>query len=199
MSGFGRCGEWFAIDNWKVAPDLICFAKGVNSGYLPLGGVIISDRIADTFRERQFPGGLTYSGHPLACASAVASINIFEEEGIIDNARHLGRDIIGPELEKLKANHPSVGDVRGIGVFWAIELVKNRETREPLVPFNAAGPANAPMVELIGACKAKNLWPFAHFNRIHVVPPLTTSDDDVRSGIAILDEVLALADAHYTG
>lgn len=199
MSGFGRCGEWFAIDNWKVAPDLICFAKGVNSGYLPLGGVIISDRIADTFRERQFPGGLTYSGHPLACASAVASINIFEEEGIIDNARHLGRDIIGPELEKLKANHPSVGDVRGIGVFWAIELVKNRETREPLVPFNAAGPANAPMVELIGACKAKNLWPFAHFNRIHVVPPLTTSDDDVRSGIAILDEVLALADAHYVG
>jgi taurine--2-oxoglutarate transaminase len=199
MSGFGRCGEWFAIDNWKVAPDLICFAKGVNSGYLPLGGMIISDRIADTFRERQFPGGLTYSGHPLACASAVASINIFEEEGIIDNARHLGRDIIGPELEKLKANHPSVGDVRGIGVFWAIELVKNRETREPLVPFNAAGPANAPMVELIGACKAKNLWPFAHFNRIHVVPPLTTSDDDVRSGIAILDEVLALADAHYTG
>ena len=199
MSGFGRCGEWFAIENWKVAPDLICFAKGVNSGYLPLGGVIISDRIADTFRERQFPGGLTYSGHPLACASAVASINIFEEEGIIDNARHLGSDVIGPELEKLKANHPSVGDVRGIGVFWAIELVKNRETREPLVPFNAAGPANAPMLELIGACKAKNLWPFAHFNRIHVVPPLTTSDDDVRAGIAILDEVLGLADAHYTG
>ncbi len=199
MSGFGRCGEWFAIDNWKVAPDLICFAKGVNSGYLPLGGVIISDRIADTFRERQFPGGLTYSGHPLACASAVASINIFEEEGIIDNARHLGCAVIGPELEKLKANHPSVGDVRGIGVFWAIELVKNRETREPLVPFNAAGPAAAPMAELIGACKAQGLWPFAHFNRIHVVPPLTTSDNDVRSGIAILDEVLGLADAHYTG
>ncbi len=199
MSGFGRCGEWFAIDNWKVAPDLICFAKGVNSGYLPLGGVIISDRIADTFRERQFPGGLTYSGHPLACASAVASINIFEEEGIIDNARHLGCAVIGPELEKLKANHLSVGDVRGIGVFWAIELVKNRETREPLVPFNAAGPAAAPMAELIGACKAQGLWPFAHFNRIHVVPPLTTSDNDVRSGIAILDEVLGLADAHYTG
>jgi taurine--2-oxoglutarate transaminase len=199
MSGFGRCGEWFAIDNWKVAPDLICFAKGVNSGYLPLGGVVISDRIADTFRERQFPGGLTYSGHPLACASAVASINIFEEEGIIDNARHLGRDIIGPELEKLKAKHPSVGDVRGVGVFWAIELVKNRETREPLVPFNAAGPAAAPMAELIGACKAQGLWPFTHFNRMHVVPPLTTSDDDVRAGIAIIDDVLTLADAHYTG
>ena len=199
MSGFGRCGEWFAVDNWKVTPDLICFAKGVNSGYLPLGGVIISRRIAETFRERQFPGGLTYSGHPLACASAVASINIFEEEGIIDHARHLGRDVIGPELEKLKAKHPSIGDVRGIGVFWAIELVKDRSTREPLVPFNPAGEANAPMAELVNACKARNLWPFTHFNRIHVVPPLTTSDDEVRQGIAILDEVLELADARYTG
>ena len=199
MSGFGRCGEWFAIDNWRVTPDLICFAKGVNSGYLPLGGVIISRRIAETFKTRQFPGGLTYSGHPLACASAVASINIFEEEGIIDHARHLGRDVIGPELEKLKAKHPSVGDVRGVGVFWAIELVKNRETREPLVPFNAAGEANAPMLELVGACKERNLWPFSHFNRIHVVPPLTTSDEEVRQGIAILDEVLDLADARYTG
>jgi len=199
MSGFGRCGEWFAIQNWDVTPDLICFAKGVNSGYLPLGGVIISQRIADTFRERQFPGGLTYSGHPLACASAVASINIFEEEGIIDHARHLGRDVIGPELQKLKDKHPSVGDVRGIGVFWAIELVKDRATREPLVPFNAAGEANAPMVELIGACKARGLWPFTHFNRMHVVPPLTTTDEEMRQGIAIIDEVLELADKRYTG
>ena len=199
MSGFARCGEWFAIQNWNVAPDLICFAKGVNSGYLPLGGVIISDRIANSFRERQFPGGLTYSGHPLACASAVASINIFEEEGVIDHARHLGRDIIGPALAKLKDKHPSVGDVRGLGVFWAIELVKDRATREPLVPFNAAGEANAPMVELIAACKAKGLWPFTHFNRMHVVPPCTTSDDEVRQGIEIIDEVLTLADARYTG
>jgi len=107
--------------------------------------------------------------------------------------------VIGPELEKLKAKHPSVGDVRGIGVFWAIELVKNRETREPLVPFNAAGEANAPMVELVGACKARGLWPFTHFNRIHVVPPLTTTDDEMRQGIAIIDEVLSLADARYTG
>ncbi|MFM9036234.1 MAG: aspartate aminotransferase family protein [Actinomycetota bacterium] len=199
MAGFGRCGEWFAVQAWDVTPDLICFAKGVNSGYLPLGGVVISRRIADTFRERQFPGGLTYSGHPLACASAVASINIFEEEGIIEHARHLGRDVIGPELQKLKDKHPSVGDVRGIGVFWAIELVKDRATREPLVPFNAAGEANAPMVELIGACKARGLWPFTHFNRMHVVPPLTISDDEVRQGIAIIDEVLELADKRYTG
>lgn len=199
MSGFGRCGEWFAVDHWNVAPDLICFAKGVNSGYLPLGGVIISDRISETFRQKPYPGGLTYSGHPLACASAVASINIFKEEKIVENARHLGADIIGPELEKLKAKHPSVGDVRGLGVFWAIELVRDRESREPLVPFNASGPAAQPMADLAAACKAKNLWPFTHFNRLHVVPPLVISDQEMRDGLAIIDEALDVADAFYTG
>jgi taurine---2-oxoglutarate transaminase len=199
MAGFGRCGEWFAIDNWKVTPDLIVFAKGSNSGYVPLGGVIISDTIAATFKDRVYPGGLTYSGHPLACASAAASIKIFEEEGILAHARMLGTDVIAPALAKLAENHPSIGEVRGIGVFWAIELVRNRSTREPLVPFNASGPAAAPMTELIGACKAKGLWPFTHFNRIHVVPPCTTSVDDVRLGLEILDDVLTLADQHVTG
>jgi taurine--2-oxoglutarate transaminase len=199
MAGFGRCGEWFAVDHWNVVPDLICFAKGVNSGYVPLGGVIISDRIADTFRERQFPGGLTYSGHPLACASAVASINIFKEEKIVEHARHLGNDIVGPALQKLKEKHPSVGDVRGLGVFWAIELVRDRATREPLVPFNAAGADNKPMVDVITACKAQNLWPFTHFNRMHVVPPLVITDQEMRDGLAIIDEALNVADSYYTG
>jgi taurine--2-oxoglutarate transaminase len=199
MAGFGRCGEWFAFQHWNVQPDLVCFAKGVNSGYLPLGGVVISRRIADTFRDRPFAGGLTYSGHPLACASAVASINIFREEGIIEHARSLGTDVIGPGLADLAAKHPSIGDVRGLGVFWAIELVRNRETREPLVAFNAGGADNAPMAELVAACKQRGLWPFNHFNRLHVVPPCTTSADDVRLGLSILDEVLTLADARVTG
>ncbi|MFV0308344.1 MAG: aspartate aminotransferase family protein [Desertimonas sp.] len=199
MAGFGRCGEWFAIDHWDVTPDLICFAKGVNSGYIPLGGVVISRRIADSFAERVFPGGLTYSGHPLACASAVASINIFKEEGVIDHARHLGTDIIGPALADIASRHPSVGDVRGLGVFWAIELVRDRATREPLVPFNAAGPAAAPMGEFATACKQRGLWPFTHFNRTHVVPPLTISDDELRRGLAILDEALDVADRHAAG
>ena len=199
MAGFGRCGEWFAVDHWKVTPDLICFAKGVNSGYIPLGGVIISDKISGTFRERAFPGGLTYSGHPLACASAVASINIFKEEKIVEHARHLGNAIIGPELAKLKDKHPSVGDVRGLGVFWAIELVRDRATREPLVPFNAAGADNKPMVDVITACKAQNLWPFTHFNRMHVVPPLVITDQEMRDGLAIIDEALNVADSYYTG
>jgi taurine---2-oxoglutarate transaminase len=196
MAGFGRCGEWFAVNHWGVTPDLICFAKGVNSGYLPLGGVVISDKISATFKDRPYPGGLTYSGHPLACASAAASIKIYEEEGIIEHARMLGTDVIAPGLAKIMANHVSVGEVRGLGVFWAIELVKNPTTREPLVPFNAAGPAAAPMGELVAACKARGLWPFNHFNRIHVCPPLTTKVADVERGLAILDEVLSLADKH---
>ena len=199
MAGFGRCGEWFSVNRWGVAPDLICFAKGVNSGYVPLGGVIISRPIADTFKERVYPGGLTYSGHPLACASAVASINIFREEGIVENARRLGEEIFGPELRAMQERHPSVGEVRGLGVFWAVELVRNRETREMFVPFNAAGAAAAPMGDVVAACKEQGVWPFAHFNRLHITPPCTTSDDEARHGLAVIDEALKIADRYYTG
>ncbi len=196
MSGFGRCGEWFAVDAWEVTPDLITFAKGVNSGYVPLGGVAISNEIAATFDTRVYPGGLTYSGHVLACATAVASMNIFEEENILERSRHLGKEVFGPGLEELKAKHPSVGDVRGLGCFWAIELVKNRETKEMFVPFNASGADAAPMVEVVTACKAAGLSPFAHFNRLHVTPPLVISDEDARLGLEIIDQALLLADRY---
>jgi taurine--2-oxoglutarate transaminase len=196
MAGFGRCGEWFAIQHWDVTPDLITFAKGVNSGYIPLGGVIISDEIAATFDQRVYPGGLTYSGHPLACASAVASINIFKDEHIIENARMLGADVIGPELAKIADRHPSVGEVRGLGVFWAVELVRSKQTREPLVPYNAAGADAAPMNEFAGACKQRGMWPMTHFNRAHVVPPCTATEQEVREGLAILDEALEVADQY---
>ncbi|TAM93006.1 MAG: aspartate aminotransferase family protein [Jatrophihabitans sp.] len=199
MAGFGRCGEWFAVDHWGVTPDLITFAKGVNSGYVPLGGVIISERIYDAFRDRVYPGGLTYSGHPLGCAAAVASITIFKEEGIVEHARALGTDVIAPGLAKLAANHPSVGEVRGLGVFWALELVRDRVTREPLVPFNAKGADAAPMAEFAAACKQRGLWPMVAGNRTHVVPPCTTSADEVAEGIAILDQALDVTDRHYTG
>ena len=199
MSGFGRCGEWFAVDHWNVRPDLITFAKGVNSGYVPLGGVIISREIAATFSDRPYPGGLTYSGHPLACASAVASINAFHEEGILENARRLGEDVIGPRLRELAEKHPSIGDVRGLGVFWGVELVRNRDTREPLVPYNAAGDDAAPMGAFAAACKERGLWPFIHFNRTHVVPPCTTTPEEALEGLAILDEALDVADGYVTG
>ncbi|ATB29913.1 hypothetical protein MEBOL_003368 [Melittangium boletus DSM 14713] len=198
MTGFGRCGEWFAVNRWNVTPDLITFAKGVNCGYVPLGGVIISERIAESFAHRPYPGGLTYSGHPLACATAVACINLYKDERIIQHARHLGDEVLGPALEELKQRHPSVGEVRGLGVFWAIELVRHPGTREPLVPYNASGPANAPMAALAGACKERGLWPLIFSNRVHVVPPLTISDQDAREGLAIIDEALAVADRYVS-
>ncbi|MEV6926108.1 aspartate aminotransferase family protein [Dactylosporangium sp. NPDC051485] len=196
MSGFGRCGEWFAVDHWGVVPDLVTFAKGVNSGYVPLGGVILGPRVYETFAERPFPGGLTYSGHPLACAAAVATIEVMREESIPERVRDLGERVVRPRLEKLRERHPSVGDVRGLGLFWAIELVRDRETREMLVPYNAAGPAAKPMAEVIAACKERGVWPFTHFNRVHVVPPLVISEDDLLRGIDAIDDALEVADAY---
>ncbi|MGH8937999.1 MAG: aspartate aminotransferase family protein, partial [Actinomycetes bacterium] len=191
MAGFGRAGEWFAVDKWDVTPDLIAFAKGSNSGYVPLGGVVISERIAATFAERAFPGGLTYSGHPLACAAAVASITAMREERTIENARRIGEDVLGPGLRELADRHPSIGEVRGVGVFWALDLVKDRATREMLVPYNATGEANRPMASLVAACKERGMIPFVNFNRLHVVPPCTVSDEEAKEGLAILDEALS--------
>ncbi|MGA5822578.1 aspartate aminotransferase family protein [Kitasatospora sp. NPDC094028] len=196
MAGFGRTGAWFAADHWGITPDLLTFAKGVNSGYVPLGGVAISAEIAADFAERPFPGGLTYSGHPLACASAVATLNAMAEEGIVENAAHIGETVLGPGLRELAERHPSIGEVRGLGVFWALDLVKDRETREPLVPYNAAGADNAPMAELAAACKRRGLWPFVNMNRFHVVPPCTVTEEETKAGLAVLDEVLSLTDAH---
>jgi len=198
MVGFGRVGEWFAIDHWDVVPDLICFAKGVNSGYVPLGGVIIDDDIAATFDDRPYPGGLTYSGHPMGCAVALESIRVFEEERVPERAAELGESVLRPELEKVAARHPSVGEVRGLGCFFAIELVRDRGTREPLVPFNASGADAVPMGEVMAACKANGVWPFAHFNRLHVAPPLVISAEDARAGIAAIDAALDVADRFST-
>ncbi len=191
MSGFGRAGRWFACELDGAQPDLVTFAKGVNSGYVPLGGVLVSSAVYDTFAQRPFPGGLTYSGHPLACAAAVATIDAMAQEGIVENADRLGREVFGPGLAELAERHPIVGEVRGVGAFWALELVRDRSTREPLVPFNAAGAANAPMAALTAACKRRGLLPFVNGSRTHVVPPLTVTDEEARYGMALLEEALA--------
>ncbi|MCZ4096069.1 aspartate aminotransferase family protein [Streptomyces sp. SID13666] len=196
MSGFGRTGAWFAADHWGVVPDLLTFAKGVNSGYVPLGGVAISPEIAATFATRAYPGGLTYSGHPLACASAVATINAMREERIVENAADIGERVIGPALRDIAARHASVGEVRGLGVFWALDLVKDKATHEPLVPYNAAGADNAPMAEFAAACKKGGLWPFVNMNRTHVVPPCTVTEAEAKEGLAALDEALAVTDRY---
>lgn len=196
MAGFGRTGAWFAYQNFDVVPDLITFAKGSNSGYVPVGGVVISDEIAATFDDRVFPGGLTYSGHPLACASVAASIRAMKEEGIVEHAREIGERVLGPGLRELAERHPVVGDVRGLGVFWAVELVKDRTTKEMLAPYGGTSPA---MTELVAECKKRGLLPFTNFNRLHVVPPCTVTEGEAKDGLAILDEVLAVVDRHYEG
>ncbi|MFG2173991.1 aspartate aminotransferase family protein [Streptomyces niveus] len=196
MAGFGRTGAWFAADHFDVVPDLLTFAKGVNSGYVPLGGVAISAAIADTFATRPYPGGLTYSGHPLACAAAVATLRVMAEEKIVENAAHIGETVLGPGLRELAGRHPSVGEVRGQGVFWALDLVRDRETREPLVPYNATGEANAPMAAFAAACKKGGLWPFVNMNRTHAVPPCNVTEAEAKEGLAVLDTALTVADEH---
>jgi taurine---2-oxoglutarate transaminase len=193
MAGFGRAGKWLALDHYGVTPDLVTFAKGITSGYVPLGGVIISEQIYDTFAQRVYPGGLTYSGHALACATAVATIETMREERMVEQATALGEDVLGPGLAELKDKHACVGDVRGVGVFWAVELVKDRETKEPLAPYGGSSPA---MNEVVGACKKGGLLPFANYNRIHMVPPCNTSAEDAREALAVLDAALSVGDAH---
>ncbi|MFI2238400.1 aspartate aminotransferase family protein [Streptomyces chrestomyceticus] len=199
MVGFGRVGEWFAVDAWNVTPDLITFAKGVNSGYVPLGGVIVSERVAAAFEDRVYPGGLTYSGHPLACAPGIATIEVFEETGLLAHVRRLGREVVAPALEKMAARHPSVGEVRGRGLFWAVELVRDRETREPLVPFNATGAEARPMAEVMDACVAGGVWPMCQMNRVHLAPPLVITEEELRRGLEAVDAALDTADAYATG
>lgn len=192
MSGFGRSGRWFAVEHGDVTPDLLTFAKGVNSGYVPLGGVAISDEIHATFAHRAYPGGLTYSGHPLACAAAVATIRAMEDDDLVTRADRLGAEVLGPGLQALAEKHEWIGEVRGTGAFWAIELVGDRATREPLAPYGGSSPELAAVVK---GCQQRGMLPFSNFNRIHVVPPLTTTDEEAREGLAILDEALAAAAA----
>ncbi|MGY1433834.1 aspartate aminotransferase family protein [Streptomyces reniochalinae] len=193
MAGFGRTGRWFAIERDGVVPDLMTFAKGVNSGYVPLGGVALGDRIADTFAERPFPGGLTYSGHPLATAAAVATINVMKDEGVVENADLIGETVLGPGLRELAERHPCVGEVRGMGVFWALDLVSDRATKEPLAPYGGTSTA---MTELVAACKAGGMIPMTNYHRLHVVPPCTLSADEAREGLEALDKALTVADRH---
>jgi taurine--2-oxoglutarate transaminase len=196
MAGFGRTGKWFAYQHSTVEPDLIVFAKGVNSGYVPLGGVIISDEIAATFNDRVFPGGLTYSGHPLAAAAAVATIDVMAEEKIVENAAAIGENVIKPLLAELMAKHKVIGEVRGKGVFWALDLVTDRQTRAPLAPYGSSSPA---MNELVAACKKLGLFPFTNYNRMHICPPCNVSEAEIREGFAILDKAFASIAHYYVG
>src|SRR4051794_8761796 len=193
MAGFGRTGTWFAVDNWDVVPDILTMAKGINSGYVPLGAMAIREPLAEWVRDKMFAGGLTYSGHPLACASAVASIEAFQEEGIVEQAAATG-EIFRTELAKLMERHPSIGEARGLGCFWGLELEKSRETGDPVVPFNGSGEAAKPMAALQKSAPDRGLYTMAHWNVLMACPPLTVTREELDEGIAILDDALSVAD-----
>lgn len=198
MAGFGRTGEMFACNHWGVVPDILITAKGLNSGYVPLGAMTVSAEISEWLQTNKFWGGLTYAGHPLACASGIASLNIMREEGVVDNARAQGQRL-GAGLDLLAERHPSIGEIRGRGLFYGVELVKDRVTREALVPFNAAGAAAAPVGRLIKAAMERGLYLSANFNVLRLTPPLVIQDSEIDFALEVMDEILSLADAHYAG
>jgi taurine--2-oxoglutarate transaminase len=179
MSGWGRTGTWFAVDNWNVVPDIITTAKGLTSGYVPLGAVIVREKIAKFFDDKYLYAGLTYSGHALACAAALATIEAYEEEGIFDNARKVGA-YLGQRLEELKARHMKIGDARHIGLFAALEFVKDRKTKE-----------SADLTPLKGFLMDRGVYMFNFKNILFVVPPLIISREELESGLTLLDEGIA--------
>lgn len=187
MAGFGRTGKWLALDHFGVTPDLITFAKGVNSGYVPLGGVIVSDPIVERFTERPYPGGLTYSGHPLACAAAVATIEVMRAESMVEHAARIGSEVLGPGLAELAERHQVIGEVRGLGVFWAVELVSDRITKAPLAPYGGTSPE---MKAIADRARANGMLMFANYNRFHLVPPCNVTAEDTKQALAIFDDAL---------
>jgi taurine---2-oxoglutarate transaminase len=190
MSGFGRTGEWFAVDHWKVVPDLISMAKGLTSAYLPLGAVAVRDKIADHFNEKAFYGGLTYNSHPLSCAAALATIDVYKQDNLIENAKKMGA-VLSRELKNLKERHPSIGDVRSIGLFGIVELVRNRETKEPMAPFNGTSPE---MVKLGQFFRKEGLYTFVRWNNFFTNPPLCITEEQLMEGIDIIDRGLEITD-----
>ena len=190
MSGFGRTGRWFAIEHWGVVPDMITMAKGLTSAYVQLGAVGVRQPIADTFKDKPFPGGLTYSSHPLACAAALATLAVYEEDDLITRAARTGT-LMADLLADLAARHPSVGAVRSIGLFGIIELVKNRETRAPMAPFNGTSPEMAALGTFF---REEGLFTFVRWNYFFTNPPLSITEAELREGFAIIDRGLTIAD-----
>ena len=193
MSGFGRTGEWFAVDHWGVEPDIMSVAKGLTSSYLPLGATIVSEEIAKYFDEKVLYAGLTYGGHAMGCAAAIACINVYKEDNLIARAKEMGK-YLGEWHEKLKAKHPSVGQVRYIGMFSIIEVVKNRKTREPMAPFNAKASEMGAMGVINKFFRDNGLYTFVRWNNILVNPPLIITKQELDEGMEIIDRALEIAD-----
>lgn len=190
MSGFGRTGKWFAFEHWEVQPDLITMAKGLTSGYAPLGAVAIRDDIAKSFDQKEFVGGLTYNGHPLSLAAAAAVIGVMREQGLVERSARMGQ-VMRQHMEALASKHPCVGDVRSIGLFGALELVRDRDTREPMAPFNGTSPE---MTAFRQDLLARGLFAYTHWNILLLIPPLIITEEELAEGFAIIDQALAIPD-----
>ena len=188
MAGFGRTGEWFSVDHWQVVPDLLTMAKGLTSAYVQLGAVGMRRHIAEHFEKNVFYGGLTYNSHPLACAAALATIAVYEEDGLIENSRHMGA-AMGGLLEDLERRHPSVGATRSIGLFGIVELVRNAETREPMAPFNGT---SSEMQALSKFFRQEGLYTFVRWNTFFTNPPLCITEAELREAFAIIDRGLEI-------
>jgi taurine---2-oxoglutarate transaminase len=190
MAGFGRTGEWFAVDHWKIVPDIVTMAKGLTSAYVPLGAVGMRRALADHFQENVFYGGLTYNSHPLACAAALATIQVYEDDKLIEHARKMGV-VMKDLMANLAQRHPSIGAARSIGLFGLIELIRDRTTRQPLAPFNGT---SAEMAALAKFFRQEGLYTFVRWNTFFTNPPLCITEAELREAFGIIDRGLEIAD-----
>jgi taurine---2-oxoglutarate transaminase len=190
MSGFGRTGKWFAVNHWDVVPDMITMAKGLTSGYAPLGAVAMNQKIADAFKDRSFVGGLTYSGHPISLAAATATIRVMIEDHMVERAAETGK-VLSEMLQAIKEEHPSVGDVRSIGLFGAIELVRDRKTKEPMTPFNGS---SVEMNAVKKFLQENGVYAEVHWHTILIIPPLIIKPEQLKDGFDVINNALAITD-----
>jgi taurine--2-oxoglutarate transaminase len=195
MSGFGRTGKWFGFEHHGIVPDMICMAKGLTSGYLPLGCLMVTDKIAAKYDDAIMPLGLTYSAHPVSCAAAVEMLQIYEDDNLIEHAASMGK-YMDEQVELLKQKHPSIGDWRNTGLLGCIELVKNRKTREPMAPFNAKPDEMTVMNKVAAKIKELGMYTFVRWSFIFVAPPLIVTKEQIDEGLAIISEAIKIADEH---
>ncbi|GAC1553753.1 MAG: aspartate aminotransferase family protein [Herpetosiphon sp.] len=193
MSGFGRTGKWFAVEHWNVEPDIMTVAKGLTSSYVPMGATIVNQDIADFFQDKPLPLGLTYNSHALGCAAAVACIGVYRSDKLVENAAAMG-NILKSELEAMKERHRCVGEVRSLGLFSAIELVKDRASREPLVPFNPRATDMSVMPQFNAFIRGEGVWTLTRWNTVFCNPPLCITEAELREGLQVIDRGLELVD-----
>ncbi len=194
-SGFGRTGKWFGVDNYEVVPDMIATAKGITAGYLPLGALIVSDKLAKHYDDNILWLGLTYSAHPVCCAAGVEVLKIYEKENLIENAAAMGL-YIEQKIEEMKLIHPCIGDFRNTGLLGCLELVKNRITKEPMAPYNAKADEMVVMNKVAAKIKELGMYTFVRWNYIFIAPPLCVTKAQIDEGLAIISEAIAIADEY---